>query len=421
MAHSEPWRLELNEATWWSKWVETKWVDPESFLLHSRDFPEYFFNRAGFLRCDAASASLSLIEGEFASSGRPAVFFVQDACGELLASMAERGYSEFERMSVMRFDADPAPAGAAVALEKVGPGGAEAWADAFLESFGYGNEAREPALGVVGRLVRDPAVTLVLAREGGDPAGTVALFRTDGLMGAYCVGTRPRHRRAGVASAMVAEAGRISAAEGRTLILQTLSSDGVEKFYLARGFVREYVKLGVRRERLHAGHAGASDGLDPGVSINRGARGYVPFNSVFLGFDRVGAVRDTFGGRAERVLSELMVDVKEDRGYMHIDDERGCVMVNKSYLEEGGERSIYLDVVHELVHIRQHQEGRQLFDRSFKYVDRPTELEAYHVTVREARRLKMSDAEIAEYLKVEWVTEEDFKRFLVALGVSPQG
>jgi hypothetical protein len=160
--------------------------------------------------------------------------------------------------------------------------------------------------------------------------------------------------------------------------------------------------------------------LDLGVRINRDCTlGALPFGSVFEGFDRLEAVRGIFGGRTGDVIGSLMVDVEEGRGYLHINDVRGSVVVNAKYLRDGPERYIYLDVVHELVHIRQLREGRELFDRTYKYVDRPTEVEAYHVTVNEARRLGLTDAEIAEYLRVEWVTDEEFKRFLEALNVRP--
>jgi hypothetical protein len=62
-------------------------------------------------------------------------------------------------------------------------------------------------------------------------------------------------------------------------------------------------------------------------------------------------------------------------------------------------------------------EGRELFDESYEYVDRPTELEAYKHALKEARRLGMSDGELFEYLKVTWLDEEEVKRLARNLGV----
>src|SRR3989442_8063858 len=59
----------------------------------------------------------------------------------------------------------------------------------------------------------------------------------------------------------------------------------------------------------------------------------------------------------------------------------------------GKRRDIYLDVVHELVHVRQFREGKQLFPEGFNYPDAPTEIEAYKVCIAEGRRLGMTDRE----------------------------
>ncbi len=158
--------------------------------------------------------------------------------------------------------------------------------------------------------------------------------------------------------------------------------------------------------------------LEPRVRIERSAGlGESPFKHVFGGFESVNAVRAIFGDQTEKVLAELMVEVIESRGYLRINDEKGSIIVNSRYLREGHERHIYLDVIHELVHIRQHREGKELWDENYSYVDRPTEIEAYGAAVEEARRIGLTDDELVDYLKVEWVSEEDFGRFLVTLGV----
>ena len=156
-----------------------------------------------------------------------------------------------------------------------------------------------------------------------------------------------------------------------------------------------------------------------GVSIERNVGpGNLPFASVFKGFEEVGAVREIFGVRTRDVLMGLTVDVMETRGYLRIDAVKGSVIVNSSYLKEGHERFLYLDIIHELVHIRQRMEGKELWDQRYRYVDRPTEIEAYKAAVAEARRIGMSDSELVDYLKVEWVPAEDFARLLAVLGVS---
>ena len=153
-----------------------------------------------------------------------------------------------------------------------------------------------------------------------------------------------------------------------------------------------------------------------GVVINRDfPTGCFPFKDVFGGFEEVDAVRSIFGSKTDKVLTDLEVEIEDGQGYMRINDKKGSIIVNAKYLKEGEESYIYLDVVHELVHIRQHLEGKELWDKRYAYVDRPTELEAYRVAVQEARRLGLREEKIVDYLKVEWVTDEEFRRLLNTL------
>ena len=88
---------------------------------------------------------------------------------------------------------------------------------------------------------------------GDETAGVLAIFRTEGLAGVYCVGTVPQHRRKGVAASLLSNAKAIAGAEGRHLFLQSLASDGTLRYYLQRGFRVLYSKqLLSRRETSNA-------------------------------------------------------------------------------------------------------------------------------------------------------------------------
>ena len=50
MADSNETAYEFNEVSWWSNWADTNWPSRNAYLLFSKDFDEYFFNRGGFLR-----------------------------------------------------------------------------------------------------------------------------------------------------------------------------------------------------------------------------------------------------------------------------------------------------------------------------------------------------------------------------------
>ena len=155
------------------------------------------------------------------------------------------------------------------------------------------------------------------------------------------------------------------------------------------------------------------------IRVNRRVRaGLYALLDVFPGLDRSQAFQDLFSdGLRTQVLRECKIDVVPEDAYMYIDDGPGNVCAGLTYLRTGDERILYLDILHELTHIRQWHQGKELWDRRYNYVDRPTEVEAYDVAVREARRLGMSDGEIADYLRVEWTSREDHERLCKRLGV----
>jgi len=145
-----------------------------------------------------------------------------------------------------------------------------------------------------------------------------------------------------------------------------------------------------------------------------------PFLEYFKGFENLPAVREIFGDETVRVLHDLKVEFFSSKfGYMGVSDEDGHLVVSAYYLKNGDSVSKYLDIVHELVHVRQYREGKPLFDEAFEYHERPTELEAYRHAVKEARRLGMSDQEIFEYLKVDWMSEDEVRKLSRTLDVKP--
>ncbi|MEK6988296.1 MAG: hypothetical protein AABX97_09460 [Candidatus Thermoplasmatota archaeon] len=142
------------------------------------------------------------------------------------------------------------------------------------------------------------------------------------------------------------------------------------------------------------------------------------FTDRFKGFEDVAAVQATFGPGTKAVLRSLRVEYFSSKwAYMGVSDEDGHLMVSTHYLRTGKPRDIYLDVVHELVHVRQFREGKELFPDGFSYPDAPTEIEAYNHCVAEGRRLGMTDRELFEYLKTEWMSEKDVRKLAKNVGV----
>jgi hypothetical protein len=142
-----------------------------------------------------------------------------------------------------------------------------------------------------------------------------------------------------------------------------------------------------------------------------------PFNDYFKGFESVTAVRRLFGERTKQVLQNLRVEFTVIGGYMWVSDVDGHLVVSSRYLSSGDRVDIYLDVIHELVHVKQYMEGKELFDMHYGYTDRPTEIEAYRYAVEEARNMGLSDQRICQYLKTEWMSDDELKRLARTLNV----
>jgi len=142
-----------------------------------------------------------------------------------------------------------------------------------------------------------------------------------------------------------------------------------------------------------------------------------PFTDYFKGFEKVKAVRQLFGEKTEEVLRNLKVEFTTLGGYMWISDADGHLIINSRYLNTGDRVDICLDIIHELVHVKQFMEGKELFDINYGYSERPTEIEAYRLVIQEARKLGLNDERICEYLKTEWMSSHDVKRLAKTLGV----
>jgi hypothetical protein len=140
------------------------------------------------------------------------------------------------------------------------------------------------------------------------------------------------------------------------------------------------------------------------------------FLEYFRGFEKNPAVQGIFGEKTAEVLGNLRVDFIWF-GYMGVDNGDGHLLVNKRYLATGRQVDIYLDIVHELCHVKQHMDGKELFDPRYDYVDRPTEIEAYRYAVLEAKRIGLDAEEIRLYLKTEMMSEEALDKLISNMNV----
>ena len=170
---------------------------------------------------------------------------------------------------------------------------------------------------------------------------------------------------------------------------------------------------------LPAAMAARFDPKAHGVSFPRIVQlEYRPFTDHFKGFEKVEAVRRTFGSRTAQILRSIKVEFFSSQwGYMGVSDHDGHLLVSTHYLRHGNPRDIYLDVIHELVHVKQFRNGRRLFPEGFEYSTAPTEIEAYKVCIAEGRRLGMRDKEVLEYLRVPWMEGKELRRLARNVGL----
>jgi len=114
----------------------------------------------------------------------------------------------------------------------------------------------------------------------------------------------------------------------------------------------------------------------------------------------------------ERLVEQAVVQIRGQRGYAFVDVEKPCIVLSEWYYAHGARLDLYLDLLHELTHLRQLAEGFDLWDERFEYVDRPTEVEGYAVAIEEGRRLGMTERDVFQHLSNPWMTERDVRRLV---------
>jgi hypothetical protein len=118
------------------------------------------------------------------------------------------------------------------------------------------------------------------------------------------------------------------------------------------------------------------------------------------------------------VITHIKVFVVDMPHEMFVNNDDGSITIGLTHLRQASDEFLFLDIIHELCHVKQHLHGRNLYDRSKAYVDRETEIEAYQVTVQEARRIGLDDDAITNYLHVSWITPEEHERLVRRLDVN---
>jgi hypothetical protein len=148
--------------------------------------------------------------------------------------------------------------------------------------------------------------------------------------------------------------------------------------------------------------------------------GQYNLEEVFPDIRSYGILQTIFAGAEEinEVIAYTRVFIVDHAYEMFVDNKDGSITIGLAHLRTSPDDILYLDIIHELCHVQQQRQGRNLYDRRRAYVDRDTEIEAYCVTVCEARRIGLNDEAIAEYLRVAWLSPQDHQRLARRLNVT---
>ena len=113
------------------------------------------------------------------------------------------------------------------------------------------------------------------------------------------------------------------------------------------------------------------------------------------------------------LLDAAFVEIAEGEGFCFVNvenPEKPVIILFESYYIQGNPLDLYLDLAHELTHLRQHAEGKDLWDHELHYVDRPTEIEGYAVAVEEGVRLGMTEEQVVRHLSNPWLSPMETAR-----------
>jgi len=169
------------------------------------------------------------------------------------------------------------------------------------------------------------------------------------------------------------------------------------------------------------------------------APGRHPLLEVFRGLEETVPFRK-YPGDDTRILAaarETWAEVAPGPGYMYVAPPRtppeiraagfrmvetkdDVIVVGQSHLRNSPRMDVYLDIIHEFLHVLQRRQGRTIWPSAkISYVDRPTEIEAYSFSIAEARRLAVPDSYLRRYLRVPWASASENLRLLKNVGVTP--
>ncbi len=251
LAVEERWRLfEENENSWFSLWSEAKDLGCALLLINEMLSDDPLPNHTTRINCDieAVADLLDRVVLEYQTRGiRPCIYISPLTHPKnLKATLQDIGFREWDQLCVMEFVGAAgveAPEPSNLVVQRIGRDLLDSWIQIFAESFVVIPPQVEEYSARARHLPLNGAVELFMANLGGEPAGCAALYSKNGVGGVYSVGTLPRFRRMGVATALLKAVVQRSKALGNSsTILQVFSETGPVNLYRHNGFELRYPK-----------------------------------------------------------------------------------------------------------------------------------------------------------------------------------
>jgi hypothetical protein len=151
-------------------------------------------------------------------------------------------------------------------------------------------------------------------------------------------------------------------------------------------------------------------------TINRNLDlGTYKISNVVDGLENSVALNKIYGRKLKEVMNTTFVDVVNKPWEIWVDRGSKRIRINKDYLSKTDSETLFLDFIHEMVHIWQIDEGKDVFDGSVSYADKPTEIEAYRYTLEDAKQIGFNMRDIIDYLDVRWIDNEEHQRLVEAV------
>ncbi|MCL4435274.1 MAG: GNAT family N-acetyltransferase [Thaumarchaeota archaeon] len=247
----ERWRqFEDNENSWFSFWSEAKDIGYALLLINEALADDPLPNHATRINCstEAVAELLDRVVLEYQTRNiRPCIFISPLTHPQnLKTTLQDIGFRERNQLHVMEFagaDRIKTPEPSNMIVQRIGAELLDLWIQIFAESFMVIPPQIKEYSARAQHLPLDGEVELFIASLSGEPAGCAALYSKNGVGGVYSVGTLPKFRRRGVATALLKTVVQRSKALGNnSTILQVFSEEGPVTLYRHNGFELRYSK-----------------------------------------------------------------------------------------------------------------------------------------------------------------------------------